>query len=177
MLKKILISLISIIVLLLIIALFLPKDFKFEKSIDIRKNKIEVYNYIKYLKNQDNWSVWAKMDPNMKKEYSGTDGTPGFISRWDGNDDVGKGEQKIISLIENSRIDYEIKFTEPWESKSPAWISVESIDSNTTLVFWGMSGKMPYPTNLFSLFMDMENMLGKDMQEGLKNLKTEMEKE
>jgi hypothetical protein len=32
------------------------------------------------LKNQDNFSVWAKMDPEMKKYYRGMGGNPGFVS-------------------------------------------------------------------------------------------------
>jgi hypothetical protein len=35
---------------------------------------------------------------------------------------------------------------------------------------------MPYPMNLMLLFMDMDGMLGKDLQQGLDNLKGVLEK-
>jgi hypothetical protein len=35
---------------------------------------------------------------------------------------------------------------------------------------------MPYPMNLMLPFMNMEQMLGKDLQDGLNNLKVVLEK-
>ena len=40
-----------------------------------------------------------------------------------------------------------------------------------------ISGKMKYPMNLMTLFMDMETMLSSDLDEGLKNLKEILEYE
>jgi hypothetical protein len=91
--KKILLLLLALIGLALIAALFIRKDMKAEREVLIRQPKQDVFNYIKLLKNQDNFSKWAKMDPAMKKEYRGTDGTVGFVSAWDSeNGNVGKGE-------------------------------------------------------------------------------------
>ena len=67
MLKKLLLGIVGIIALLLITALFVDKDFSAQRSIVINKPKAETFAYIKSLKNQDNWSVWGKKDPAMKK--------------------------------------------------------------------------------------------------------------
>ena len=54
-------------------------------------------NYINYLKYQNKYSKWAKMDTSLKKVFTGTHATPGFISAWESDDDdVGKGEQEIV---------------------------------------------------------------------------------
>ncbi|WP_254500404.1 hypothetical protein, partial [Salmonella enterica] len=72
-----------------------------EREITINKSRQEVYDYIKYLKNQNNFSKWAKMDPAMKTEFRGTDGTVGFVSAWESaKKDVGKGEQEIKNLTD-----------------------------------------------------------------------------
>ncbi len=55
-LKKIIIVLGVIIAILLLVALFVKKDYAVEKEIVINKPKTEVFEYIKYLKNQDNFS-------------------------------------------------------------------------------------------------------------------------
>src|SRR6478736_279635 len=95
-LKKIAIVLVALIAILLIVALFVKKDFKVEREIVINKPKKEVFDYIRFIKNQDHYSKWAMMDPNMKKTYTGTDGTVGFISAWESeNKNVGTGEQEI----------------------------------------------------------------------------------
>ena len=52
--KKVLIAIAVIIAIPLIIALFVKKEYAVEKSIIIEKPKSTIFEYIKYLKNQDN---------------------------------------------------------------------------------------------------------------------------
>lgn len=93
-------ALAGIIILLLIIALFVKKEYSLEREIIITLPKVRVFEYIRSLRNQDSFSKWANMDPGMKKEYRGTDGTVGFVSAWESkNKNVGKGEQEIIKLL------------------------------------------------------------------------------
>ena len=98
--EKILIAILIIIAIPFVVALFVSKEYATERQITINKPETEVFSYIRQLKNQDNYSVWAMADPNMKTEFTGTDGTPGFIYAWDGNDKAGKGEQEIKGLTE-----------------------------------------------------------------------------
>ncbi len=72
-LKRILLVLAAIIVILLVVALFAKKDYSVEREITINKPKQEVFNYVKYLKNQNNYSKWAKLDLNAKMDYRGTE--------------------------------------------------------------------------------------------------------
>lgn len=170
--------LVGIIAFLLLIAAFVNRDYKISREITISKPKNVVFDYAKLLKNQNNYSVWALADPNMKKEFKGTDGIVGFVSAWDSPvKDVGKGEQEIIGIIDGERIDYELRFLEPMESKDHAYMTFDSITDTTTLVKWGFNGSMPYPMNLSLLFMDLDGMLGKDLDQGLANLKTILEKQ
>lgn len=175
--KKILIAVVIIIAIPLIVALFTKKEYAVEREVIINKPKQEVFDYIKFVKNQDNYSVWAKMDPAMKKEYKGTDGTVGFISAWDSQiKDVGKGEQEIIKISDGERLDFELRFKVPFEATDNAYMTTETIAENQTKVKWGFEGKMNYPMNFMLLFMDMEKMLGTDLEIGLTNLKQVLEK-
>lgn len=174
--KNILLVIAGIIVVALIAALFIEKEYAVERETTINRPKSEVFDYIKHLKNQDNFSVWATRDPNMKKEFRGTDAMVGFISAWDGNDEVGKGEQEIKAITEGERIDFELRFIEPFEATDQAYMTTDSLSANQTKVKWGFSGEMKYPMNLMLAFMDMEEMLGGDLQTGLDRLKTELEK-
>lgn len=168
----------ALLALILIIALFLPQEYSAEKEIIINRSKIEVFNYVKYLKNQDYYSVWANMDPKMKKSYLGIDAQPGFVSRWESNNEkVGVGEQEIIKITEGERIDYELRFFEPFEAKEPAYMITETVSDNQTKVKWGFMGKFAYPTNFMFIFMDMEQMIGNDLEKGLKTLKGILESE
>ena len=161
----------------LIVAIFVKKEYLVERGIMISKPKQEVYDYVKWLKNQDNFSVWAKIDPGMKKEYKGVDATVGFVSSWDSQvKEAGKGEQEIKKITEGERIDYEIRFMKPMKATNDAFIGFKSNNDNTTNITWGISGKMSYPMNILLLFINMDTMLGKDLDGGLRNLKTLLEK-
>jgi len=176
-LKWILIVLVVIIGVPLIIALFTKKDYKVEREIVINKPKMEVYNYVKYLKNQNDYSKWALMDPNLRKTFRGTDGTVGFVSAWESdNKDVGKGEQEIKGMKDGERIDYEIRFIEPFAGTSTAYMTTEAISPTQTKVKWGFDGKMSYPMNFMLVVMDVEKAIGDDLQTGLTNLKKLLEK-
>lgn len=170
--KNILLIVLLVVLAVLLFAAFLPSEFEVERGVIVEKPIVEVFEYVKLLKNQDDFSVWAKIDPNMKKEFSGVDGTVGFTSSWKSeHPDVGVGEQEITGIDNEKRIDYQLRFIEPFESTSSAYIVFDSIDSSKTKVRWGFEGKMPYPMNLMLLFVDMEGELGGDLQDGLNNLK------
>jgi len=173
-LKKIIIAILIIIAIPFVIALFVKKEYVVQREIVINKPEQEVFSYIKYLKNQNNYSVWCLTDPNMKKEYTGTDGMPGFIYAWDGNSDVGKGEMEIKSITENERIDIGLRFIEPFEGTGEAYLATEPVDTNSTKVIWHMQGESNYPMNIMNLLMD--SMLGKTLHDGLTNLKNVLEK-
>ena len=176
-LKIVLIAIAGLIVILLIVALFTKKEYGVIREVTINKPKSEVFEYVKLLKNQDNFSVWANRDPQMNKDYRGSDGTVGFVSSWDSKmKDVGKGEQEITKIADGERIDYELRFIEPFASTSSAYMIFESVSDTQTKVKWGFTGKMKYPANLFLLTMDMEGMIGKDFQDGLNKLKMVLEK-
>ena len=175
-LKGLLLLIVGIIVLALIVALFVKKEYVVEREVVIEQPRDTVYNYIKYLRNQDNFSKWANMDPEMKKEYRGIDGTVGFVSAWDSKDGgVGKGEQEIIKLQDGARIDTELRFLKPMESTSYSYMATEDYQGIYTKVKWNFNGKMNYPMNLMILVMNMEQMIGNDLQTGLNNLKVILE--
>jgi uncharacterized protein YndB with AHSA1/START domain len=175
--KKALLVVAILVALPFIIALFVSNDYKVVREISIDKPKNEVFDYIKHLKNQDIYSKWALMDPNMKKSYKGTDAQPGFVSRWESEkEDVGTGEQEILKITEGERIDFELRFLKPFEATEEAYMITESKSESTTIVKWGFNGHMDYPMNLMLLFMDFESMIGSDLETGLKNLKKELEK-
>jgi len=165
----------SIIVLIVVLALIAPKKYHVNRSIVIQKPLPEVYNYLKFIKNQDHWSPWKKKEPNMKQTTVGIDGEIGFINKWEGNSDVGSGEQELTRLLENQIVESQLRFFKPWKSQSDAYIKVNKVDENSTEVVWGFSGVNQMPSNIFFLFFNMDKTVGKDFEEGLESLKTILE--
>lgn len=171
---NILISILAIIailvVLILLVALFVKKEYAIEREITINRPKQEVFNYVRYLKNQDNYSKWVMMDPTMNKNFKGTDGTVGFVYAWDSkNKNAGKGEQEIKNIIEGERVNIEVRFEKPFAGVAQTPIVTQSTGTNQTIVRWGMIGKSKYPMNLMNLFI--LKLLGKDLELSLTTLK------
>ena len=165
-----------IIAIPLIIALFVQKEYNIVREVVIDKSVTEVFDYIKHLKNQDSYSKWATMDPNMKKTYTGTDAEVGFISAWESTDkNVGVGEQEIKKITENERIDFELRFHKPFKAVHTAYMKTEKISDNQTKVHWSFEGSMKYPMNLMMLFMNFDKMIGDDLATGLSRLKDNLE--
>lgn len=169
-LKKILIVLLIIIAIPLIIALFVPKEFKSEGEIVINKPKQEVFDYVKYVKNQDNFGVWQLSDPDMKTTSEGTDGTVGFKYSWD-SEKLGKGAQVITNIIEGERMESDMFFLDFNDDANKSYFFVEEKSPDQTLVKWGIEGQTPYPWNLMSLLFNMD----KDFVKGLEKLKEILE--
>ena len=168
--------LVSIIVILLIAALFIKKDYALEKEITINKPKQAIFDYVVLMKNHKNFNKWMMVDPNMKVDYTGTDGTPGFKLSWDSeNKQAGKGVQEIVSVNAGDRINYKITFIKPFDGKADAYISTTENGDDQTKVKWGFSSAMKYPMNAMMLFVDIPKMLGKDLDTSLVNLKKIME--
>ena len=176
MIIKILIGLILLIVIVLIIGLFTRKNYTVKREITVNQPSQKVFNYIKFLKNQKFYSKWVMADPNVKSEYRGNDGYPGFVHAWEGNKKAGKGEQEIKDIKEGDRIETELRFIKPFEGLAFSYISVQKLSENQSKVQWGFDSKMNYPMNIMLLFVNMDNMLGKDLEESLVNLKTILEK-
>ena len=173
-LKRILIGIASLAALWLLTALFVKKDYHVERSVSINKPKEQVFAFIKQAKNQDRYNKWIQADPQVKKRYHGQDGTIGFVYAWDSKK-VGKGEQEISRIREGERIDFALRFKEPFESNAAAHMTTETVADNQTKLTWSMEGSSPYPMNLMNLFVP--SVLGNDLETSLTTLKTILEKQ
>ena len=168
----ILLVIVALVALLLIIALFTKKDYVIEREVVVKKPKSDVFKYVKFIKNQDYYSKWVMRDPIMRKSYSGTDGTQGFIYAWDSDQkDAGKGEQEIKRIVDNEQIATEIRFERPFKNVSHALMVVKDAGSDHTNIKWSFASSMKYPLNAMLLFIDFEKLLGKDMESSLVRLK------
>ncbi|MGG9972030.1 SRPBCC family protein [Ferruginibacter sp. SUN002] len=153
----------------------MAKEMIIEKSIVINKPQQEVFQFLKFIRNQDSFSVWNMKDPNKKTSSEGTDGSVGFIYSWDSKDkSVGAGSQQITKIIDGSRIEYELIFLRPMKNTGTSKFIIEPLDDNQTKVIWDFRGPTKFPMSLFKGIF--QKMLGKDILQSLENLKTHLEK-
>lgn len=171
-----LIILASILLLVVLAGLFSGKDLAIEKTITINKPVGKVYDYLKFVKNHDNFSEWAMAVPDRKKEYRGTDGQVGFVYAWDSDKDknVGAGEQEIKALAEGRSIEHELRFIRPRPGVARARFNLSAPSPGQTQVQWGFYSEMQFPGTLMKPLI--KSFLAKNTEKGLQNLKAVMEK-
>lgn len=163
------------IALLLIIALFMKKQHYVNREIIINPPLQKVFDFLKLLKNQEQFNKWAAADKeNRKEEFKGTDGTVGFIYSWSGNKKAGQGEKKIRSIIEGKKIETEIRFIKPMRVTASVIFETESSSDDQTKVNLINTGELKYPMNLFIPMA--EKRFPKEMDESLSTLKNILEK-
>ena len=169
----------GIIALLLIIALFMKKEHYVKREIIIHAPRQKVFDYVKLLKNQEQFNNNAAADADRKKEFKGTDGTVGFIYAWSGNKNAGQGEKEIKNIIEGKRIETEIRFVRPMAVTASIIMETESLSEpgsyrDQTKVTWSNAGTLKYPVNI--MIPMMEKHVAKDMDSSLSTLKSILEK-
>jgi len=173
-LKRIALTLLSIIVVLLIIAIFVPKSYTVSVSEIINKPRQKVYDYVRILDNQKHFSVWVMADPKLNPQILGTDGTVGAIQKWNSTvDDVGEGEQEITTLSID-RMDVNLRFKRPFEGTAKAAYLFKEVSPEQALITAEFYSNDSYPMNLMSYFIGRK-MITKAQTQNLKNIKQQLE--
>ncbi len=170
MLKLILILVVVVIAAILILASLKPKTFRVMRSAIIPATPDKIFPYINELHQWKSWSAWGKKDLNMQTTYSGPQSGKGAIYEWSGNKNVGSGKMEIIESIAPTLVVIKLDFITPFEGHNKSSFALQVVPEGTKVV-WVMDGPMAFIPKIFSLFVDMDNMIGKDFEEGLEGLK------
>lgn len=175
MIKKILLG--AIIVIVLIVAIFCvvaamqPAHYQVVRSTTISAPAPVVFAQVNDFHKWDAWSPWAKMDPNMKQTFEGAPAGTGAMYSWSGNDDVGEGKMTIVESRPSDLIKIKLDFIKPFAATNATDFTFTP-QGNQTKVQWTMSGDKNFVAKAFTMFMDMDKMVGTDFEKGLAQMKT-----
>ncbi len=176
MLKFILIGLVVIVIAFVIVVSLRPTDFRVQRSATIAAPPAAVFTHVNDVHKFQEWSPWAKVDPNSKIVFEGPEAGTGAKFSWAGNKDVGEGAMTVTDSKPAELVQFRLDFKKPFEATNTADFSFKP-EGDKTVVTWGMSGKNNFLFKAVGLFMDCDKMVGKDFEKGLDNLKTLAEAE
>jgi len=160
---------------ILIYASTRPDSFRVERSTAINAPPEKIFPYIERLTRWAEWSPYEGRDPAMKRAHSGAASGKGAVYEWDGNDQVGKGRMEIVDSTPPHKVVIKLDFLKPFEGHNTAELTVQP-KGGQTIVTWAMYGPSTFMTKLVGTFMDMDEMIGRDLAAGLAKLKTIVEK-
>ena len=175
MIKKIIIAVVVLIAAVLIYAATQPDTFSVQRALLIKAPPEKIFPLINDFHNWGAWSPWEKMDLAMKKTHSGATSGKGAVYAWEGNNKVGQGSMEITESSSPAKIIIKLDFIKPFEGHNIAEFTLQT-QGDATNVQWVMHGPSPYISKVIGLFCNMDNLIGKDFEAGLANLKTLAEK-
>ena len=172
-LKRLVITLIFIIVLLVAIAYVLPREVSTERTVVIEAPAAEIFPHINSLKANEAWSPWLHRDPNAVLVYEGPEAGVGSKLTWaSDNRNVGNGSNIITASEPDRRVDTAMDFGDM--GTAVAWITLDPASEGTE-VTWGFSTDMGMNPVSRWMGLMMDNWVGADYQDGLNRLKALVE--
>ena len=159
----------------LILAATKPTTLRVQRSVSINAPPERIFSLISDFHQWVTWSPYEQKDPAMKRTYSGTERGRGAVYAWDGDKNVGSGRMEILDVSAPSKIVIKLDFFKPFEGHNTAEFTMLP-QGDGTHVTWLMHGPANFMSRLIQVFMNLDNMIGKDFEAGLANLKTLTEK-
>ena len=175
MIKTIAIVIVVVIAAILIFAATKPETFTVQRAASIKAPPEKIFAVLDDFHNWGVWSPWEKMDPDMKRTFSGAANGKGAVYEWQGNSKVGQGRMEITDATAPSQVTIKLDFIKPFEGHNVAEFVLQP-SGDATNVTWTMRGPSPYIAKVMSVFCNMDSMIGKDFEAGLANLKAATEK-
>jgi hypothetical protein len=169
-----LLTILAILILLGIAIAMQPSAFSVSRSAKFAAPPATVFPLINDFHNWSSWSPWEKLDPELKRTYSGAQAGTGAQYSWLGNKQVGEGRMTITESRPNDLVLINLEFLKPFKATNTTEFTLKP-DGNQTLVTWTMSGTKNFFFKAFGLFTSMDKMVGGDFERGLANMKAVVE--
>jgi len=170
----ILIAVAAAVIVFLIVVASRPGEFRVNRSASLSAPASAVFALVNDFHNWEEWSPWAKLDPAAKNTFEGPNAGTGAIFAWSGNNKVGAGRMTITDSRPNELIRICLDFLRPFKATNTAEFTFEP-RGNQTLVTWSMLGQKNFVMKAFGLFMNCDDMLGKEFDKGLAQMKSIVE--
>ncbi len=172
---KILLALVIVAVLVLLsYAATQPDSFRVERTVQINASAETLFPLVNDLHRFNTWNPYAKKDPDIQGRYGDTGSGPGAFYSWK-SDKVGVGRMEITNSTPFSQVTMKLDFIKPFQAHNIAeFVLIPKGES--TQVIWTMHGPAPFLSKLMQVFISMDKMIGKDFENGLRDLKVLAEK-
>jgi uncharacterized protein YndB with AHSA1/START domain len=159
----------------LVLAATKPNTFSVRRIATIKAPPERIFSLVNDFHQWGAWSPYEHKDPAMKRSYGGAERGKGAVYAWEGNKNVGSGRMEILDTSAPTKIVIKLDFFAPFEGHNTAEFTMLP-QGDATNVTWLMHGPARFISKVMQVFMNLDNMIGKDFEAGLANLKRLTEK-
>lgn len=151
-----------------------PDSFRVQRVVLINAPSDKVFPLINDIKAWTAWSPYEKKDPAMKRSYGAVTAGKGATYAWEGDKNVGQGSMEMIESSPQ-KVVIKLDFLKPFEAHNIGEFILEP-KGDSTSVTWAIYGPSPYMSKVIGTFMNIDDMIGRDFEKGLADLKAAAEK-
>ncbi|HSC86738.1 MAG TPA: SRPBCC family protein [Polyangiaceae bacterium] len=167
----VLVVIVAVVVGLWVVVSRRPDSFRYQREITIPRPATVVFPLIDELRAWQGWSPWEGLDPALERTYEGPAAGVGARYGWkSAHRNVGEGRMEIVESRSPQTVVLSLEFIAPFAAKNVANFEL-SEKTGSTRVIWSMTGKNTLFNKVFTLFVDMDKLIGKDFEKGLQRLR------
>jgi hypothetical protein len=170
----ILIAFVVLVVGLVVVVAMQPSEFKIMRSLAMAAPRSLVFEQVNDFHKWEEWSPWAKLDPNMKQTYEGSPSGTGAMYSWAGSGKVGEGKMTITEAQPFDFIKIQLAFLKPFKATNMSEFTFHQ-EGDQTQVTWSMTGRNGFIAKAFCLLVNMDKLIGRDFDKGLASMKSIVE--
>lgn len=173
MLGKILLGVAGVVVLFVAVVATRPSAYHVERKIEVAAPADLMFGVLNDLHQFAGVLVLfgSKLDPSMQKTFEGPAAGVGQSCAWSGDQEIGKGKMTIEESVPGQKVVVKLELVEPMESRATYVLTVTGTPTGSA-VTWSMDGEHNFIGKAFGMIMDVDSMLGADIEKGLAQLKT-----
>ena len=169
-LERTAIALVVVISIVLVLAVTRPDTYEVRRTASIKAPPERIFPLINDLHAFNTWNPYEKKDPSIRGRYTGAASGKGAAYAFEGSKEVGKGSLEIVHSSPVRRVTMNLRMLAPVEASNVVDFVLEPAGDGTD-VTWAMHGRVPYLARVVHLFVDVDDMVGRDFEAGLATLK------
>lgn len=157
------------VLLVLLVAVFLPSRAHVERTIVVAAHAATVFALVNDFEQIDKWSPWSAADPNARFDISGPPRGVGARIEWRGSI-VGEGSQTITASVPFTRVENRLRLGGRGEATTTFTLSEDGAGVTTVVWAFDRDFRLNLPARYVGLMLD--RVVGSDYEKGLARLKT-----
>lgn len=174
MLGQILLGIAGVLVLFVVVVATRPSAYHVERELAIAAPAERVFGVLNDLHQFTGvlvlfGSPWETLAPNLQTTFEGPTAGAGQAYAWSGKE-AGKGKLTIEESVPGQKVGMKLEFVAPMKSTATYALTLVGTPSGS-LVTWSMAGNHNFIGRALGLFMNMDKMIGADLEKGLVRLK------
>jgi uncharacterized protein YndB with AHSA1/START domain len=157
-----------------IVAATKPSTFLIERSVTIDAPPQRVFGLIDDFHHWPRWAPQDRDDKTMQRTFKRAKAGNGAVSEWTSQGSAGAGTMTMSEVVPLQQVKVVVNWDRPFEAQNINTFTLTPVPQGATTatkVTWTVRGSNLYVMKAMEVFLGIDGVIGKHLDEGLRNLK------